>query len=579
MWRFFKSHFPFLQPYSIYDAGLVFIILTSLLIGIISVTGLPLFSDSAFHASIIRDIVRSGDFPSKSPVGWVAVDMHPLSFAPFLTHPPLFYLMSAMMVLLGVNITTSLSIITILATILSVYYFYRIVCHFFNERLAFISALFLAATPMSIWINSHRIMEEVQILLGLCAIFYITKYLESISSKDIVLSGIFSAALLYIKITSLFVVVSTVIYLVLNKTKLKDLIVYALTISLLYLPYLGFSVVTRGSISYAPPGFPIIDHYIFKPWWNWQKSADELALNAESNQDNLIQSLKTFDRNKRSFIQDSFKKWNVIDVIQNYNTFRISNSANYSWFSTSTVFQYFYLALFVLGIVIFAVKYRHTKYHYLLMPLLILTTFYLTKSAEVRYYFTLNILCIVFYSIAFDEILNKYPASIFRVFITSVLMVSLTTFIYSEMATARRYKYSLVHNLMPEDQGFIELVKAKPIINTATKNVIFTPANSEVSWYLDKMTAWDYRLLFISEKSIVKYLDLYNVKQLILPNYLTNENIYNYKLKADVPNTKKYWQGTSIPLDSDFYKYINDKKMVTTVGNFNSFTIYERLNK
>lgn len=192
--------------------SLILLLLLAGLIGILSVWDIPLYSDSAFHGSVIRDIVETGRFPIYSPVGWVAQDTHPMSYEPFLTHPPEFYLLGANLSILGISLVTVLSIAAILPFVICTYYFFRLVKAYFGNSAAYIASVLFVFMPMNVWLLSHRLMEPLQYMLSISALFYLKIFLDKQKYSYLVLAGLFLVTILYIKITSLFIVLAAVLF-------------------------------------------------------------------------------------------------------------------------------------------------------------------------------------------------------------------------------------------------------------------------------------------------------------------------------------------------------------------------------
>ncbi len=537
--------------------------------------GMPLFSDSAFHASIIRSINETGIFPTFSPVGWVALDMHPTSFSPYLTHPPLFYILGSYLSHFGFSIRASLSVINIMPTVAAVYFFYKLVKSFFNTQIALLSALILAFLPLSIWLVSHRIMEPLQYLLSMCTFYYAKKFIDTKFTPNLWLAAVFASGILYIKITSLFIVLSFIAFLVLMKVRAKLILATSILIFTLYLPYMAFSISSRGSFAYAPPGFPIIDSKILKPWWNRKLSDEEVKLNAASNNEYLQNKIRQTDRDRRLFIQDNIKKGDAGEIFQYFNPYPVSGSANPHWYSTIRVFTGLFTVMSVIGLVIYFKKHRKNKFHYLILPLFLFTAIYLTQVTEIRYFFTLNILFIVFYSLTICELINsanKWPVR-YSIFASLIIILSITAF--SEILHSYRYKSSFIHNTTPTGQGISELPKVNLSDDQNGSSILFTPANSEASYYLNRTTIWDYRLFFVDKYNALKYLNEYKVKYLIIPNNYLNQEIYSFEKQREVVNDKSNWQGSSIPIDSDFYQLLNNSSVIVKTQSFGAFSVYE----
>lgn len=552
------------------------LMLCSALIGILSVMDMPLFSDAAFHASVIQAVTKTGSFPTYSPVGWTNYSTHPLSHPPFLTHPPLFYLLNAALTVFDLDIVTVLSILSILPTVLSVYYIYKLSSSFFTSRIAILTSILFVFMPMNIWLISHRITEPLQFFLTLAGVYYLHSYTKTKQVTFLALGALFLTATLYIKITSLFIAVTVVLYLILSRIKLKSLLIFGTIMFVLYLPCVAFSVSTRGTISYAPPGLPLIDKYLFNPWWKWEKSSIEKELAKDSNQESLRLAVDNYDRVKRSFIQDDLKDHRYINALQKFTIFAISDLANEHWFSPNIFYTGFYLFLFGYGGLLYWFRYRITNFHLLILPLFLVTSFYLTKVAELRYFYILNILLIVIYALALDDILRQERLKILKIVTIAFLIISLIDITYEELIHSWAYKHSIAHNLMPQNAGVMELNRLQTSLTIAPDETIFTHANSEVSYYLNRRTVWDYRLLFVPEERIDKYLDAYNVKYFILPNYLLKDTVYSVHANGPVENIMKNWEGTSIPLDSPFYRYLTNQSKVEALDALVSVRVYRR---
>jgi hypothetical protein len=560
------------------NTTLLFFALVSMVIGITAVWNMPLFSDSAFHATIVREIYRTGNFPTTSAVGWTTPDINPLSFIPFLTHPPLFYLDIVNVRLMGVADKTAFSLIAIIPTSVTSIFFYKLIKAFFNRRIAFISTLFLVFMPMGIWLVSHRIMEPLQYLMSVCLCYYCKYYLDTKNRKFLVLAAIFASAVLYIKITSFFIVLAVLLWLIAKKVSLKNAFLFLMMIFILYSPYIYFSVNTRGTVSYSEPGFPVIDKYIFNPWWNWTRNKSEQKLNKESGGPELVNRLANADYQQRDYIQKDVKSKDFLSVLQNYSIYPVSKQANIHWFSPLKTFYSLFALSFILGIFIYVKKYRETGYHYLVIPLFLLVTYYLTKTAELRYFFILNIILIPFSAIslsALAERTNKF----FKLAIYLSLLLVLVLIAISEINHSHLYEDSLRHNYLPKGQGVAELEQIKKSQIVSLNKTIFTPATSDVAYYMDRQTVWDYRLFFIKESDVPKYLNQYHVSEIVIPKFFITSSIISLDDGTKVPNTRDNWAGYSIPLDSGFYKYLRDTKDVKVVQDFKSFTLYRRIDE
>jgi hypothetical protein len=156
------------------------------------------------------------------------------------------------------------------------------------------------------------------------------------------------------------------------------------------------------------------------------------------------------------------------------------------------------------------------------------------------------------------------------------LIVGLMQIVSKEILHSRSYSDSFMHNLVKQNTGIHELQEFKRAYKIDESKNIFTPANSEVAYYLENRTIWDYRLFFISEAEISRYLKLYNVEYLIIPNSYLNAFIYvngNQEL-----NDSSNWINTSIPNNSNFKTFLNDSSKVSKIRKYEVFTVY-RINQ
>jgi 4-amino-4-deoxy-L-arabinose transferase-like glycosyltransferase len=478
---------------------------------------------------------------------------------------------------MGFSYIYSLDIAAVLPMLLSIIFLYLLLKEYFSITTARLSAIILLLMPMNIWLISHRLMEPLQYLFSLAAFYYLKKYIDRKKLSPLILASIFVCAVLYIKITSLFVLVAAIIYLLLSRAGFKKVLIFTAIITILYSPYAIFGLKTRGTVSYSPPGLPIVDKYISNPWWNWPKNQTEKKLALESNQVELTNKINNYNRNKRSFIQDQLKDKHPANVLQDYGVLGFSSDANQHWFSPTSFANGFYLLIFIVGFFVYVTRYRRTDYSLFLLPLFILVTYYLMAVAELRYFYIFNILLIVFSAIGFLALIKTVRNPQFEMLLCCFFAASLLLVNISEVNHSRSYHYSIAHNLTPVGTGLVELKRFYPKSSSMPPGNVFTFANSEVGYYLNRKTVWDSRLFFVTKKEVPIYLDAYNVKLIVLPRYLVTPTTYNFILKNDKPNTKKYWGGNSVPLDSGFFAYIQDQTKARLVQNSPALLIYERL--
>ena len=139
--------------------------------------------------------------------------------------------------------------------------------------------------------------------------------------------------------------------------------------------------------------------------------------------------------------------------------------------------------------------------------------------------------------------------------------------LYFEVNRDLAYQYTAMHRTVPAQNGGLQdsINFGNKFSATDKSTHIFTPM-VEIAYYQKKKFLWDDRLFFLKDEgTILKYLQFYDFKYVVLPFYSGSTNIDNWV----------YYQG--VPGDSKFYQLLEDARYFKIVESNNTFTAYERV--
>lgn len=186
-----------------------------------------------------------------------------LSFA---THPPLFMTIKHY----GMQLFSPFGLETLsdwmfrgvegmmgIGTILAAY---LLVSESLSQRTALITCLLLAVNNYLIFFGRYFEREIYYLPFALVAFYYCLNYLQSLKSRDLIISGLFLGCGLLIKASALIAVPPVLIILFLNKRSLRQMAILITIIFLVYTPIVLFNLLMYINTGYLDGTFSRIFH-------------------------------------------------------------------------------------------------------------------------------------------------------------------------------------------------------------------------------------------------------------------------------------------------------------------------------
>ena len=541
-----------------------------------------MFGDGGYHATITREIVNTGFYPLSDPNGWPNPLWKPISFAPPITHPPQYYVLASTLTIFVGGVILSMEILNTISIILVFISMYIISKRYLSTKVSLITIAILGYTPLFIWNLSHRLADNTIYFLALVTIWTLIINIEKNDKRYLFLLALFCASLFLIKLTTLPILLAVPIVLLFMGKKcsythrFKNIALLLIVIFILVTPYLGYSLNTRGTISYAAPGMPIIDEKILNPWWTWSQDNWENELNEQSNVELLLEKQKVADEYKGDKLAKILKDKKYLSVLQFLSVFPIYSEANNHWYSPfANNICLLFLLVFILGI--FAIKQIEYKFLRILVILTSIAFIFNSFLGMARYFFYIAILWSILYGLGMSLICNSMKKSSYKFIplLFCILFIFLGMTYASEIEHVTQYKDSYHHEIYKNDAGIAELISFSKEYDLPKEKNIFSPNQLEVPFYLDRPIIWDYRLFYIAKGDILHHFPNYNVSYLIISNYMLDDTVWTPAHKNKVQNTKENWTGNSIPIDSDFYQLLNDGSHFRIIRKYDAFTVYE----
>jgi len=555
---------------------ILLVILNFLVLNIYVISQVPLFDDGTYHASIVREMRNQERIIDYSPVGWVMSPiLIPISLKPVVQHLPLFYLTNTVLTCFVDNVELSMTITNLLSIIFLIVIFFKLLKNIFSKPVAFYSSILLAFAPMFLIVTGIRLMEGLLYFFGIITIYQYFKYLKRSSIRNTATLVLFITTLFWLKITSIFLVLAIFVHFLIKNKPKKTLFIF-IVILFLSLPLFDFMINTNGTISGTPPGIPIIDKYIFNPWWNWDRAEWDNQMTIDSDWLYYEEKMKLFGGSRTPTLQDNLKSVNISNLVQYfsiYPTFVSGRLGEYTPLADTS--NLLFLLIFILGVIVYLkLGLRNKNEKNFIFLLLILgmcyIPFFMAPGALFRHSFFLQILCTVFFGNAIYFITQKIKIMrIVKICFIGILVISLVSVSIKETENLLRYKYSFGHVIMSTG-GRIELREVSREIMIPENENIFAPSE-EICWYMNRPVVWDYRIFFVPKEKVSAYFKHFNASYLIIPHYMLKRSI-NGK-----PNIKENWikHVYSIPTDSGFYELLEEGKYFKKVKDYKAFTVYK----
>ncbi|MFQ5909848.1 MAG: hypothetical protein ACE5IJ_03905 [Thermoplasmata archaeon] len=551
-------------------------LITSLVLLLTPMSTVDVFSDGTYLATVVREVVETERYATASPVGWVDPHLTPLSLDPPVLNPPLFIVLNAALASVTGDIVGALNVTNILPIVMLLVLFHEVTKVVFGEDASRYALLFLAFTPMFIWVAIHRLIEPLVYFLSSSSFLLSVLYLRKPSWGIAVTLSLILSALLQTKLTGVPVALSVAAALVLWRRDKKTLLILGLT-GILLTPYIYGDLAPKGTVSYGPPGIPYLDTDLFQPWWTMKRAPWDEELKQITNEEALFNIRIQVERERRDRLQDYVSSGRPLSVLQFLSALPVDPGANVNNFSPEARRTfYLFLPLFVLGLFVFTKKRLWlTEYgKILLLSTLIMLPFHLL-TGDRRYLFSLALLYSVVYALGLREALGAARARQLKLLIIGGLLVTATIMTYSQIRYVQRFSNSFRHDYIKPPGGLTELAEFLEGTSIPPDENVFTTSNAEVAWYTHRPTIWDYRILFLnSTDDVVRFYSQYNATYLIISNHFLQEEVYSTIAGDWVPNDKANWVGNGIPRDSAFYFMLTEEIHFEKLNEYIAFTVY-----
>jgi len=537
---------------------------------------LPLFADGTFHATIIREIYTKGGIIDYSPVGWMGSPiLTDVGLKPVIPHLPGFYVLNAILTNFTRDVEISIVVTNILTIILLISILYVFWRKLFNTDIALYSVIFLTATPMFLWLISHRLIEPLLYFASAVLIYhYFIHYHKRPSKLNFFLLTLLLAAVFWTKISGIALIFALLIDFFIKNGVKRTLILLFCT-ALILSPVLLYEMQTKGIIDNSFRNIPFADK-IFHPWWEWDKPAWDVQLTSDADWNNTIKQLDEYWRRTAPAPQKYFIKADIPMFLQYFSILPVSTNASVHEFSPSAknpgVTGLFTL-IFILGLLFALLKKQYRrKTFFLCLLFLSLVSLVLYSTGTIgpfRHLFFISILFSIFFRFGITTLLLVSKNKLCRILIVSTVVIILQIVTFSETIHVLGYKNTF-YGAVIKKGGITELRDVSRFIEVPEDENIFTPS-PEVAYYISRPIVWDYRIFFVPKEKVPIYFEYFNASYLMIPHYMLRESINSE------PNIKENWIKhvyNAIPTDSGFYELLKDGKYFQKVKDYKGFSVY-----
>lgn len=509
------------------------------------------FGDTTFHLRFMLDFYNKGKFDGLSEHLWGTYGF-PRFQQYTLNYPPLYHLIGTFFINIFKNKTVYIidSFVLIILVIFTGQYIWNKTKSYFNVLL---NTLILLLSSLLVSHGNNNLFYAT-----FASISYLSLWLYFYNKKNFflicyILSSVasFGSKQFFIFIFP-FLICSFFIFCLKERKLFKTFFFSTFLILVLICPFFYFQIKTTGTISTQTiEGWPYIDkilparHMIIE---DWQKEIDtivdieKLRQLSERHYISINSGIAIFKENP---IKTAFQ-WSDLN---NYSVLPLSLKTNF--------FSGMFLFLFSISIFQYLFK-KHRPIHIIkflsiLIPFLIIMTF--TKRIE--YVLFLPIMVVVFISSSI-YINNKKIKALLLVTILIMLIINLNIYIKNLIPFSK-------NNYMRTKCSSIDIDSMYGwIIKNVEKNDLIMSANTQDDpYYTDKKYFYDYRLWFLNESDLSKYLPNYNMFKYIV--------IFKPSIKSDFDN----WN--VVPITSPLYEDLKNKNnFFKPVYENNSFQIYQK---
>lgn len=134
-------------------------------------------------------------------------------------HPPLFNLFTKLLLSIGIHDILILRLIILAISLLFIIFFFYTISEIFNDKIAFISSFFLAASPTFAYYSTEFRNYSLALLFVILQIRYFNRLLKKDKPQDSLLYAFFTALMLYTHFLTGLVLFAQVVYLGITWTK------------------------------------------------------------------------------------------------------------------------------------------------------------------------------------------------------------------------------------------------------------------------------------------------------------------------------------------------------------------------
>jgi len=546
---------------------------------------LTLYDDGAAFGTIIKEICVKGEIIDYNPNGWV---LSPVlgspSVKPILTYGPSFFFISnSLLTLFTNNERLSLNISATIFILLLIIITYKLFKLGFPKKIAIYSAFLIPFIPL-IYFFVGGYMETTLGFLCILSIYWYIKFKSKPTLSNSVVLSLLLLATYWVKFSSIILIIAISILLLLDiksEGKSRKIILIFCIFLILSTPLFLFTVQSNGTLSLTQTAkIPILDNYVFHPWWNWEKEEWDKQLDKDSNWRYYEEKRMQYSLKSRSTMLENLMNGNIKSTIQFFSAFPLSSKVGEYHIFQGYIWSPLFLFLVVIGILGYLVSIKknleaskNLAFKNFNLVLIILTVLFiyvfLNGGIILRHMFYFLILCMIFYGYGIYFIAKKLSklGKILLVMVVIIALIQTSMFSYQKKLD---FKNSFGHVFLQKG-GRKDLKILKKEIKLPEHKNIFAPAE-EVPYYLNRRVIWDERIFFVSEEKLPLYFMHFNVSYLIIPKWMLREIIGGKYNKIDNYPTGNVWN--PVPTDSAFYKLLIEEKHFKKVKEYGGFYVY-----
>lgn len=527
---------------------LIILVILHLILFAKFIYSVPNYGDSSFHQNIIEKNYNSqklnGDIPNlRGSYGFPRyIEKYPI------TYPQLYYSLGT--ALYPLFLEKSVYTLDLIFTTLLIIIGFLIIIRITNKPL--LGVVFAIFTSLSYGLvisggNNNLIM----LFSGILILFSYFSFVKTKNESYLILFFIFilfslgTKQLIYFFHIAIFICILFLYFNPEYKRYRKKLLIYSIITIILWIPIISFQITTTGTISTpAVEGWPIIDKFLNPHYLEineWQKEIDQ-KVNI-SNLDSLSAS-KYFEVNKR-LTETIYSPYNFLN--RYFNFYNISvlplDLRPMIWIGPLLLF-------FILGILFF---WQNNKLAFIILLLVIIVGFLvIIFTSRVEYYLFLPFIGLIFIAGGIYSLRNNKLIFISLVFLTIVISIvgSVEHILSTEEFTKNTYMRT---RIIGGEESINELYQW--LNNNIVETDLVMVANTQdIPYHVKGLYFWDYRLFFLENDDLEKYLPNYpNLKYIILSDYQIKTKFENW---VDVPQESPL---LALLKNSTYFEKVYDK--------------------